>query len=86
MSNIVKDISTIELETLDNIRSSKSANTIRAYKSDFNHFVDFCKKNNFKALPADPKIVSFYITHLSDRKSTRLNSSHIPLSRMPSSA
>jgi hypothetical protein len=26
MSNIVKDISSIELETLDNIRSSKSAN------------------------------------------------------------
>ena len=27
-----------------------------------------------------------YITSVSDRKSTRLNSSHIPLSRMPSSA
>jgi site-specific recombinase XerD len=65
MSNIVKDISSIEIETLDNIRSSKSANTIRAYKSDFNHFIEFCKKNNFKPLPADPKIVSFYITHLS---------------------
>ena len=65
MSNIIKNISSIEIETLDNIRSSKSSNTIRAYKSDFNNFVDFCKKNNFKALPADPKIVSFYITHLS---------------------
>ena len=65
MSNIVRDISSIEIETLDNIRSSKSINTIRAYKSDFNHFIEFCKKNNFKPLPADPKIVSFYITHLS---------------------
>ena len=65
MSNIVRDISSIEIETLDNIRSSKSVNTLRAYKSDFNHFVDFCKKNNFKPLPADPKIVSFYITNLS---------------------
>jgi len=65
MSNIVKDLNSIELETLDNIKSSKSANTIRAYKSDFKHFVDFCKKNNLKSLPADPKIVSFYITHLS---------------------
>jgi site-specific recombinase XerD len=65
MSNIVKDLSSIELETFDNIRSSKSINTIRAYKSDFNHFVNFCKKNNFKPLPADPKIVSFYITDLS---------------------
>ena len=65
MSNLVKDLNSIELETLDNIRSSKSVNTIRAYKSDFNHFADFCKKNNLKPLPADPKIVSFYITHLS---------------------
>jgi site-specific recombinase XerD len=65
MSNLVKNLGSIELETLNNIRSSKSTNTIRAYKSDFNHFIDFCKKNNFKFLPADPKIVSFYITDLS---------------------
>ena len=65
MSNLVKDLSSIELETLDNIRSSKSVNTLRAYKSDFNHFMDFCKKNNFRPLPADPKIISFYITDLS---------------------
>ena len=67
MSNLVKDLSSIELETLDNIRSSKSVNTLRAYKSDFNHFMDFCKKNNFRPLPADPKIISFYITDLSSK-------------------
>ena len=32
----------------------------------------------------DPVIVK--LGHVEDRKSTRLNSSHIPLSRMPSSA
>ena len=65
MSDLVKDISSIELETINNIKLSKSINTLRAYKSDFKHFLDFCKKNNFRPLPADPKIVSFYITHLS---------------------
>jgi len=65
MSNIVKDLNSIEIETLDNIRLSKSPNTIRAYKSDFNHFIEFCKKNSFKFLPAEPKVVSFYLTHLS---------------------
>jgi site-specific recombinase XerD len=65
MSNIVKDLNSIEIETLDNIRSSKSKNTVRAYKSDFNHFIEFCKKNNLKFLPTEPKIVSFYLTHLS---------------------
>ena len=36
MANIVKDISSIEIETLDNIRSSKSINTISCllYTSD----------------------------------------------------
>ncbi len=65
MSNLVKDLGSIEIETLDNIRLSKSANTIRAYKSDFNNFVEFCKKNNLNSLPSDPKTVSFYITQLS---------------------
>ena len=65
MSDLVKDIGSIELETINNIKSSKSLNTVRAYKSDFDHFSNFCKKNSFKSLPADPKIVSFYITHLS---------------------
>jgi site-specific recombinase XerD len=65
MPNLVKNLNSLEQETFENIRSSKSANTIRAYKSDFNDFMDFCKKNNFKSLPADPKNVSFYITDLS---------------------
>ena len=64
MSDLVKDISSIELETINNINSSKSINTLRAYKADFKDFLNFCKKNNFRPLPADPKIVSFYITHL----------------------
>ena len=38
-----------------------------------------------KPNPFQEDIISFS-THLPDRKSTRLNSSHIPLSRMPSSA
>ena len=37
-----------------------------------------------KAYTADQK--AEFLTEVEDRKSTRLNSSHIPLSRMPSSA
>ena len=33
-----------------------------------------------------PKMSGIILTEIEDRKSTRLNSSHIPLSRMPSSA
>mgnify|MGYP003346131012 CR=1 FL=1 len=52
--------------------------------------------NSLTALSQDPRIakerdaipgfVQMGLKELRDRKSTRLNSSHIPLSRMPSSA
>ena len=40
----------------------------------------------FKLAPVDTNLFPGGFNNLSDRKSTRLNSSHIPLSRMPSSA
>src|SRR6056300_1689463 len=52
-------------ETLLNLKNSKAANTVRAYKSDFNDFNLFCSMNGFKSLPSEPKIVSLYLTHLS---------------------
>ena len=65
MNNIITDIKALQEETLLNLKSSKANNTIRAYKSDFNHFGLFCVQNGFKSLPSDPKIVSLYLTHLS---------------------
>jgi len=65
MSNLLTDIKSLELETLKNLKNSKSANTLRAYESDYKDFSFFCVKNNFSSLPADPKILSLYLTHLS---------------------
>jgi site-specific recombinase XerD len=65
MSNLVTDIKSLELETLRNLKNSKSVNTLRAYASDYKDFSVFCSKNNFSSLPADPKILSLYLTHLS---------------------
>ena len=67
MNKLITDLKSIELETLNNLKYSKSSNTIRAYKSDFKDFSSFCIKNGFKPLPSDPKIVSLYITYLSSR-------------------
>ena len=67
MNKLITDLKSIELETLSNLKYSKSSNTIRAYKSDFKDFSSFCIKNGFKSLPTDPKIVSLYITYLSSR-------------------
>ena len=65
MNEIITDVKSLELETLKNLKNSKAANTLRAYESDYKDFSAFCAKNNFKSLPADPKILSLYLTHLS---------------------
>ena len=65
MNELITDIKALHEETLNNLRSSKANNTIRAYKSDFKDFRAFCVKNGFKSLPTEPKIVSLYITYLS---------------------
>jgi site-specific recombinase XerD len=67
MNNIITDIKCLQEETLLNLKNSKSNNTVRAYKSDFNDFGIFCSKNGFKSLPSEPKIVSLYLTHLSTK-------------------
>jgi site-specific recombinase XerD len=68
MSNIVTDIKALQEETLLNLKNSKAANTIRAYKSDFKDFGLFCVQNGFKNLPSEPKIVSLYLTNLSTKE------------------
>ena len=65
MKDLITDIKVLHEETLNNLKNSKSNNTIRAYKSDFKDFGAFCANNGFKLLPTEPKIVSLYLTHLS---------------------
>ena len=65
MKELITDIKNLELETIKNLRNSKSANTLRAYRSDYNDFLEFCSKNGFQSMPTQPKILALYITHLS---------------------
>ena len=65
MNELVTDLKSLHEETLNNLKSSKANNTLRAYKSDFKDFGAFCAKHGFDSLPTEPKIISLYITHLS---------------------
>ena len=65
MNELITDIKSLELETLKNLRNSKSANTLRAYQADFKDFSVFCAKNGLSSIPTEPKILSLYLTHLS---------------------
>ena len=65
MTNILTNIRKLELETINNLKNSKSINTIRAYQSDYNDFSIFCSKNGFQSMPTQPKILALYLTELS---------------------
>jgi len=65
MGDLVTDVKSLELETLKNLKSSKASNTLRAYKADYKDFARFCIKHGFKSMPTDPKVLSLYLTHLS---------------------
>ncbi len=65
MNNLISDIKSLEIETIKNLKNSKSANTLRAYQSDYKDFSLFCSKNGFQAMPTQPKILALYLTHLS---------------------
>jgi site-specific recombinase XerD len=65
MSNITTDLKILQDETINNLKSSKAANTLRAYKSDFRDFSLFCIKHGLQSMPTNPNIVSLYLTNLS---------------------
>ena len=65
MSNIINKLNELEKETNLNLGSSKSLNTLRAYRSDFSDFKKFCSDLNLPYLPTHIKAVCLYMTHLS---------------------
>ena len=65
MNELVTDLKKLHEDTLNNLKSSKATNTLRAYKSDFKDFGTFCAKHGFNSMPTEPKVVSLYLTHLS---------------------
>lgn len=56
-----------ELEQLagrarDYVEAASSANTRRAYASDWKHFLSWCRRQGFAGLPPNPQVVGLYIT------------------------
>ena len=66
MTELTTELKSLHETTLNNLKSSKANNTLRAYKSDFKDFGAFCAKHGFNSMPTEPKIVSLYLTHLSE--------------------
>lgn len=45
---------------------AKSKNTVKAYRSDWNHFVAWCEGQGLESLPAAPQTVALYLTALAE--------------------
>src|SRR5207253_923780 len=66
------------------IEGAKSANTRRAYRSDWAHFEAWCQSQPLTSLPARPETVTLYITALAadhkpatiTRKLTSISKAH----------
>ena len=67
MTDLTTKIKNLELDTLSNLRTSKSKNTIKAYNSDFSDFKSFCAIHAQQSMPTNPKTLSLYITYLAKR-------------------
>lgn len=65
MNKLTNRIQELEKLTIQNIKSSKSHNTLRAYKADIKTFETFCNNLNLSSMPANPKTVSLFITDIS---------------------
>lgn len=48
----------------DYVEAASSANTRRAYASDWKHFASWCRRQGFELMPPDPQTVGLYITAL----------------------
>ncbi len=46
----------------DYVEAASSANTRRAYSSDWRHFTGWCRRQNLPHLSPDPQVVGLYIT------------------------
>ncbi|MCO5164732.1 MAG: site-specific integrase [Mesorhizobium sp.] len=48
----------------DYVEAASSANTRRAYASDWKHFSSWCRRQGFSLMPPDPQVIGLYITAL----------------------
>ncbi len=50
------------------IGNARAKNTKRAYRSDWQHFIDWCNTHGYDSLPAQPKVICLYLTDLAADK------------------
>jgi len=65
-NDVLMNSQKLSLKAKQSILLSKAANTIDAYESDWNDFVDWCAYNHTSYFPASPETIVNYINDLAD--------------------
>jgi site-specific recombinase XerD len=68
----IANLETLHHQTSEYIKQAKSSNTWKAYKTDWQDFLNWCNKHKQSSLPASPSTVAMYLTN---RASTHKTSS-----------
>src|SRR5581483_2438287 len=64
---IAAELSVTAERARDYRSKAKAANTLAAYRSDWNDFTTWCRTHTREGLPAEPATVALYITDLAER-------------------
>ena len=65
-----KNSANVLIRTIKKIEGAYSPATIRAYRSDFENFIDYCAENNLASLPSSSDTLALYIDKLSESKNS----------------
>jgi integrase len=61
---VLEDLQVLAEAAQDLVRASRAANTLRAYRSDWRGFSDWCSAQHLEPLPARPETVALYLAAL----------------------
>lgn len=61
---VTMNASEILAKTIEKVDGAYAPATIRAYKANFERFIQFCEKRNIDALPAKPSDVALFVAQL----------------------
>ena len=69
-SRVPADLEALAGRARDYVEAASSANTRRAYASDWKHFASWCRRQGFALMPPDPQTVGLYVTALASGAAT----------------
>lgn len=70
LNETLAKLSDLHQQATNYITYSKSSATWKAYRSDWNHFNNWCQEHHFQALPSSPEVIVLYITSLASTHKT----------------